>query len=259
MNMMTEEFLKKETQINNSIKNMCGLEGMKQMKDKTVNAVISDCPYGIADATKLTKIGNKFVSTNEAWGNDFKDSWANIDEYYEWLKPFITEWVRLLKDDGSMILFLDRKYTGFIIYKIEKDFGLLFKNKIYFTKSNPLPSCRKTNYRSSCEEAIYFTKSKQFTFNFGEQKDMTQVYSGSIGHGKTTKHPTEKYSWMLTPLIKNHTNEGDVILDCFAGSGSTLYQAIKLNRKAIGFEKNKDFHEMAKTHFIEKQMQLDFE
>jgi len=50
---------------------------------------------------------------------------------------------------------------------------------------------------------------------------MTQVYEGPIGR-KNTKHPTEKYSWMIEPLIKNHSKPGDVVLDAFAGSATTL-------------------------------------
>lgn len=258
MNMMTEEFLL-ETQTKSYIKNMDSLLGMKNITNNYVDLVLTDPPYGIANNSKLTKVGNKIVSTNEAWGNDFKDEWKNIDEYYEWLKPFISEYIRVLKDEGSMILFLDRKYTGLITHYIERDFSLNFKNKIYFHKSNPLPSIRKNNYRSSIEEAIWFTKSKQYQFNFGIQSEMTQVYKGAAGHGKNTKHPTEKYSWMIEPLIKNHSKEGDVILDSFSGSGSIVYQALKANRKAIGFEKNKDFYEMSKNHISSTQLSIDFE
>jgi len=79
-------------------------------------------------------VGGKIVSTEDAWGHDFKDSWPCIEAYYEWLKPFIAEFVRVLKDNGSLILFLDRKYTGLIAHYIERDFHLNFKNKIYFKK-----------------------------------------------------------------------------------------------------------------------------
>ena len=107
---------------------------------------------------------------------------------------------------------MDRKYTGLIAHYLERDFDLNFKNKIYFKKKNPVPSIRKNNYRSTIEECLWFTKGKQYTFNFGAQSDMLQVYEGTIGK-KKTQHPTEKYTWMVELLIRNHTKPGDVVLD----------------------------------------------
>lgn len=49
---------------------------------------------------------------------------------------------------------------------------------------------------------------------------------------------------MIEPLIKNHSKPGDVVLDAFAGSATTLVIAKKHNRNAIGFEKNKEFYDM---------------
>ena len=241
----------------NSLSNLDGQAGLATIPSNFVDLVLTDPPYGIADSSKLTKKGGKIVTTSQAWGSDFQDSWVNIDDYYQWLKPFIAEFVRVLKDNGSMILFLDRKYTGLIVHYLERDFDLNFKNKMYFKKLNAVPSIRKVNYRSSIEECVFLTKGKQYTFNFGEQKDMTQVFEGPIGR-KKTKHPTEKYSWMIEPLIKIHSKEGDVVLDAFAGSATTLVLAKKHNRHAIGFEKNPAMYEMAKARIEAEQLAFDF-
>ncbi len=242
----------------NYLLNMNSLIGMKNMPEASVDLVLTDPPYGIADASKLTKSNGKIVSTKAAWGNDFQDAWANVEEYWEWFKPFVAEMNRVMKDGASMVLFLDRKYTGYIVYLIEKEFGLNFKNKVYFKKRNPMPSIRKTNFRSSIEEAIIFSKGKQKTFNFGEQSEMTQVFEGAIGK-KKTKHPTEKYHWMLTPMIEILSQPGDVILDSFSGSGATLMNAIKMGRQAIGFEMNTSFYEMAKHQAETAQYEVIYE
>ena len=241
----------------NSLSNLDGQTGLATVPSNFIDLVLTDPPYGIADSSKLTKKGGKIVTTSQAWGSDFQDQWTTIDDYYQWLKPFIAEFVRVLKDNGSMILFLDRKYTGLIVHYLERDFDLNFKNKMYFKKLNAVPSIRKVNYRSSIEECVFLTKGKQYTFNFGEQKDMTQVFEGPIGR-KKTKHPTEKYSWMIEPLIKIHSKEGDVVLDAFAGSATTLVLAKKHNRHAIGFEKNPSMYEMAKARIEAEQLAFDF-
>lgn len=237
--------------------NLEGQAGLATVPSDFVDLVLTDPPYGIADSAKLTKTKGQIVTTNQAWGADFQDSWDTVEDYYEWIKPFIAEFVRVLKDNGSLILFLDRKYTGLLIRNLEKDFALNFKNKIYFRKKNPVPSIRKNNYRSTIEEAVWLTKGKQYTFNFGAQADMVQWYEGSIGR-KTTQHPTEKYRWMIEPLIRNHTKPGDVVLDAFAGSATTLVVAKEQDRHAIGFEKDSRFYEMAKARIEAQQLEFAF-
>lgn len=241
----------------NYFSNVDGQAGLAAVPSNFVDLVLTDPPYGIADSAKLTKKGSKIVTTQQAWGSDFQDSWATIDDYYQWLKPFIAEFVRVLKDNGSLILFLDRKYTGLIAHYLEQDFDLNFKNKIYFKKKNPVPSIRKNNYRSTIEEAVWFTKGKQYTFNFGAQADMLQVYEGPIGK-KKTQHPTEKYTWMVEPLIRNHTKPGDVVLDAFAGSATTLVVAKQHNRSAIGFEMSPAMYAMAKARLEAEQLEFAF-
>ena len=241
----------------NSFSNLDGKTGLASVPDNFVDLVLTDPPYGIADSTKLTKTKGQIVSTQEAWGNDFQDSWDSVEDYYEWIKPFIAEFVRVMKDNGSLILFLDRKYTGLIIRNLEKHFDLNFKNKIYFKKKNPVPSIRKNNYRSTMEECVWFTKGKQYTFNFGAQSEMLQVYEGPIGRKKTA-HPTEKYGWMIEPLIRNHTKPGDIVLDAFAGSATTLVVAKQHDRHAIGFEKSPAMYEMAKARIEAEQLAFDF-
>jgi len=56
---------------------------------------------------------------------------------------------------------------------------------------------------------------------------MKNVFFGNIGK-KQTEHPTEKYEWMINPLIIRHSNEGDFIGDFFLGSGTTCICAKKL-------------------------------
>lgn len=241
----------------NYFSNVDGQAGLATVPSNFVDLVLTDQPYGIADSAKLTKKNSKIVTTSQAWGADFQDSWASIEDYYQWLKPFVAQFVRVLKDNGSLILFLDRKYTGLLTHYLEQDFDLNFKNKIYFKKKNPVPSIRKNNYRSTIEEAVWFTKGKQYTFNFGAQADMLQVYEGPIGKKKTA-HPTEKYRWMIEPLIRNHTKPGDVVLDAFAGSATTLVIARQHARHAIGFEKSPAMYGMAKARIEAEQLEFAF-
>jgi len=218
---------------------------------ESINLVLTDPPYNIADSNKLTKVGNKIKTNKEAWGTKFQDKWGSVEEYFDWLINIISVFRKILKETGSLILFLDRKYTGHAVYLIERRIGLKFKNKIYFEKHNPLPCYRKNNYRSCMEEAIWFTKSfgRKYNINFVSQKEMKQIFKGNIG-GKFSKHPTEKYKWMIEPLVIRHSEKNDIILDCFFGSGTTSVVAELLGRRWIGIEISQEYCEMAKQRIL---------
>ena len=80
---------------------------------------------------------------------------------------------------------------------------------------------------------------------------MLNVFSGAVGSNKETTHPCEKYKWMIEPLVERHSHEGQLLLDPFGGSASTLVYGIQKGRKVIAFEKSEKFFEMAKAR-VEK-------
>lgn len=59
------------------------------------------------------------------------------------------------------------------------------------------------------------------------------------------KHPTEKPVELLKLLIENSSNEGDIVMDCFMGSGSTGIACINTNRKFVGIEIDKKYYDIA--------------
>ncbi|MBU9553884.1 DNA-methyltransferase [Burkholderia multivorans] len=245
------------------INNDC-LAGMKNLPDNSIDLVLTDPPYGIADKNRTTFVGSKggkSITTQEAWGNDFQDNFGDVDGFWEWFKPFMSEMTRVTKDGGSIILFLDAKYQGHFVYLIEKEFGLKFRNNIIFTKNNARTLNMK-GYAHSFEQAIWFTKGKA-PFNYHNpmqelHKNNRNVFNGSVGCNKETKHPCEKYSWMIEPLIERHSLKNQLILDPFGGSASTLVYGIKQGRKVIAFEKNEKFFEMAKERIMKHNLDVRF-
>ena len=72
---------------------------------------------------------------------------------------------------------------------------------------------------------------------------------------KDRNHPTEKPVDLLRELIKKSSKNGDVILDCFTGSGSTLIACKTLKRKFIGFEKSLEYFKIAENRIREHKKQ----
>lgn len=68
--------------------------------------------------------------------------------------------------------------------------------------------------------------------------------------GADNKHPTIKPVKLMEWLVKLMTNEGDTVLDCFNGSGTTGVACKNLNREYIGIEKNEEFIEVSKKRGV---------
>lgn len=124
-------------------------------------------------------------------------------------------------------------------------------------KTNPVPINSKLNYLSNSKEyfATFVKKSKP-TFN---SKYDNGVFEYPICSGtERTKHPTQKPYKLIADLVFIHSNENDLVLDCFMGSGTTGVACKNLNRRFIGIEKDDKYFDIAKERIentiIEKSL-----
>lgn len=140
-------------------------------------------------------------------------------------------------------MFTAREDNGFFIREASK-IGFIYRNQIAIIKTNPLPHFNKNNWRSAFELCFYVSKGKPKTFNFISQRLCVNVFRYLIGKKKTT-HPTEKPQEIIENIVRIATNEGDVVLDCFMGSGTTGVACAKFNRNFIGIEKEEEYVKMA--------------
>ena len=170
----------------------------------------------------------------------------------EWEK-LIVKLVDLLyrKVRGSVIIFYD-KYEISWLKNIFKERGYYPANILGIIKNNPLPHLRKTNFRSDIELALFFQKEKnKDTFNFLTQQEMVCTDFYNIGQ-KESKHPTEKPLKIFEKYVRIISNENDVVLDPFSGSGTTVVAAQKMNRKWVGIDINEEYLKMAKDRILDK-------
>ena len=181
------------------------------------------------------KFGKKYAITTEfgEWDNSY-----TIDD----LEKAINEFYRILKSGGSCIIFFD-------IWKIETLSKLLSKFSkhrfIEWVKSNPMPVNQYATYLSNAREiAISCVKGGKATFN---SKYDNGVYNYPIYGGKDRFHPTQKSLPMFEELIKKHSNEGDTIVDPYAGSGTTAVAAINTNRIYVCCEPDDVYFEKGKV------------
>lgn len=112
---------------------------------------------------------------------------------------------------------------------------------IEWIKTNPVPLNSKTNYLTNSREiAILGVKVGKPTFN---SKYDNGIYKYPICQDKGRFHPTQKPLALIEELIVKHSNEGDTVLDCFSGSGTTAVAAYKEKRNFFGCELSKEYFE----------------
>lgn len=208
-----------------------------------VDSIITDPPY-------LISRSSGFMGVSEKSSEECVKKFGNISiDFGEWdnkefgLELFINKSYSLLKDGGTLFMFFD-------IWKMQevKLYAELVKFKQprigEWIKTNPVPINSKLNYLSNSKEyfATFVKKSKP-TFNSKYDK---AIYEYPICHGKERSvHPTQKPLALMTEIINKHTNEGDVILDPFMGSGSTGVACKNLNRNFIGIELDEEYLKIA--------------
>ena len=115
---------------------------------------------------------------------------------------------------------------------------------------NPSP-LTNNNYLPDTEYVV-FAREKGVRLNGNYHTKRKYYISGTNQTDKKKyKHPTIKPLPFIENHIINSSNEGDLILDCFAGSGTTLVGAINQNRNFIGFEINKEYYKIAQARINE--------
>lgn len=216
-------------------------ELIKKIPNDSVDLVLIDPPYEVSRDTNF--------ASGEAKGKDtdrFRVSmdFGDWDNNFTGLDRIIKECYRILKKSGTLICFYDLwKITPLKDYFEDAKFKQI--RFIEWLKTNPVPLNSKINYLTNSREiAISGVKGGKPTFHSEYDNG---IYQYPICHDKDRFHPTQKPLQLIEDIIKKHSNENDLIVDCFMGSGTTGVGAIKLNRNFIGIELNKEYFERAKV------------
>jgi len=225
----------------NKIYNMDCLEGMKQLPDESVDLVFTDPPYNISQKGKI------FRNYRNGKNGDINMDFGEWDYGFDMI-PFLQEAKRILKENGSVIVWTSEQLYG--------DYRKWFAENMYpkqllvWVKTNPLPQFRLVGYRQATELMFWALKKKNTkdneNFIFSTQKEMTNVFYHHIVGGKErTKHPTQKPLKIIKQIVKTHCKVGGIVLDPFIGSGTTAVACVQTGRNFIGYEINKEYYDIA--------------
>lgn len=206
----------------NQIYNMDCFEGMKLMKDKSINSVVTSPPY------------------NRKRNDKYKDYNDDIEDYFAFLCNFTDECLRLSKDYVFVNIqknFYNKKdvfnYIGHYSDKIVEI--------IIWEKSNPMPASG-FNITNAYEFFICLAdKPLKSNKTYTKNTLMTPVNSQTTLKNHRAVMRTDVCEWFVTMFTK----EEDVILDPFMGSGTTAVACKLHNRNYVGFEISQEYHQIS--------------
>jgi site-specific DNA-methyltransferase (adenine-specific) len=239
------------------------IDWLKSLDSESIDLVFADPPYNIKKAE---------------W-----DSFENQEQYIEWSLQWISEVSRILKSTGSLYIcgfseiLADLKHPASKYFKscrwliwhyknkanLGNDWGRSHESIIHFRKSNQVKlnmddvripyGAHTLKYPShpQAETSAYGKGSKKKRDNWtpnpkgAKPKDVIEIPTTCNGMGETTPHPTQKPEELLRKFVLASSNEGDLVIDPFSGSGTTLVVAEQLNRRWMGCDLNMEYNDWA--------------
>jgi len=194
---------------------------IKKIENDSVACLIIDPPYGIDYQSNFK------LAKHDKISNDTSNTFNLLNESLEQVKP-------KMKKDSHIYIFTTWKVYEKVKPIIEKHFEV--KNCLIWNKNNWSMGDLNGNYAEKYEMIIFATQGNRRLL--GEKRPVNVL---DFERTTNSNHPTEKPVELLKELIKNSTVENELVLDYFAGSGSTLVASKELNRRFIGIESSEEY------------------
>lgn len=209
---------------------------LKELESNSIDLALIDPPYEVSRETNF--------KSGEAKGKDtdrFRVSmdFGDWDSDFTGLDEVIKELYRVLRKGGTLICFYDIWKIS-ILRRYFDDAKFRQIRFIEWVKTNPVPINSKINYLTNAREiAVVAVKEGKATFHSEYDNG---IYRYPICHDRERFHPTQKPLALIEELVIKHSNEGDMVLDCFAGSATTAVAAYNQSRNFIGCELSKEYY-----------------
>lgn len=228
----------------NKIYNCDCFDGLKEISDNSVNCILTDPPFN---------------TTNCSWE-------CEIDLDKLWV-----EWKRILKPNGVILIFGSEPFSSKVrlsnlewykydlywvkekpvnFFQLKKRYGKTTENIMIFYKQQPTynpqmvkhdgPKVTNSTKKSHTSVTTGISKSPIKPYEDTGYRYPTDILKFNREKLGTTIHETQKPLELAKHLIRSFTNEGDIVLDCFSGSGTFSLASYILNRNYIAFEKDKE-------------------
>jgi site-specific DNA-methyltransferase (adenine-specific) len=245
----------------NRIYNMDCIEGMKFIPNNTIDIVITDPPFAIDFKAKRNNYNRKQSRVIDGYNEIPKE------EYYKFTLNWMKEVFRILKESGSMYVFsgwnnlkdilnvideLGFITVNHIIWKYQ--FGVVTRRKFVTSHYHCLYVCKNDKNRKFFTYSKYDKNSKSSkgrSLHYEDKEDVWIIKREYWTGDKKT--PTKLPATLINKILMYSSEEGDIVLDPFLGSGQVVVVSKMMKRQYIGFEIVKEYYEFAKER-LEKDL-----
>ena len=212
------------------------LKLMEHIPDKSIDLVIIDPPYKTTSRGSAGNSGGMLQKDINKKGQVFRYNDIASEEYAKHL------W-RVLKEGSHCYVMTNHKNLYDMITSFTVN-GFHFIKSLIWNKGNKIMG---QFYMSQYEYILFFRKGRGIRINNCGTSDILCVKNKKTKNADGQNiHDTEKPVALIEILINNSSNKGDIVLDCFMGSGSTGVACKNLNRKFIGIELDEEYFNISK-------------
>ncbi len=233
--------------------NSDALEGISVIPDNSIDLVIADPPYGLG----------------KDYGND-SDKKSPL-EFLKWTEKWLSLIIPKIKDSGSLYIFATWRYSPEIFVFLKSK--MIMINEIIWDRKVPSMGGSTRRFSSVHDTIGFFAKTKDYYFDidavripYDEETKKARTRSIFVGkkwlevgynpkdvwavsrlhriHSEREEHPTQKPIEIIDRMIKSSCPEGGIVLDPFAGSGTTVASCILNNRRYIAYEINPLYYQI---------------
>jgi len=238
------------------------LEILPRIPENSVDLIFADPPYFLSNGG-ITCHAGKMVSVHKGdW-----DKSRGADGNHEFNRAWLAACQRVLKPNGSIWV----SGTAHVIHSVGfamQQLGFKLLNDISWVKPNPPPNLSCRYFTHATETIIWAAKNakSRHTFHYklmkesnrGKQmKSVWEIKPPEAWEKKFGKHPTQKPVALLERILLASSNEGDLVLDPFSGSGTTVLAAFRLRRHALGCELSAEFLALSLRRICSNLVQVE--
>lgn len=215
---------------------------LKKLESNSVDLVIADPPYNL---------GKDYGNNHDIQG---------FDEYLVFSHNWLSQAHRVLKPSGTLYVFMGFRFISYLYNIVDRELGMFFNSWIVWHYTQGIGKTRGFSPRH--DDILMFTKTENFKFNldevrvpqkyYRERNNMRGANPGDVWmfshvhycNENRQNHPTQKPEGLIERMVLASTDENDLVVDPFSGSGTTLRVCQQLNRNAVGVEINPEYVQM---------------
>ena len=205
----------------------------------SVDLVIADPPYNL---------GKDYGNNHDVQG---------FEEYLLFSRRWLRNAHRILKPTGTLYVFMGFRFISYLYDILDRELQMFFNNWIVWHYTQGIGKTKGFSPRH--DDILMFVKTQEFKFNldnvrvpqkyYRDRNNMRGANPGDVWafshvhycNGNRQNHPTQKPEGLIERMVLASSDEGDVVVDPFSGSGTTLRVCQQLGRRAVGIEINPSY------------------